>query len=97
MKMPSARESQAMWITVKELSEYLRIKEKTLYYLVQRGQIPHYRVNKIILFKRQEIDTWMEGNRAVAPGKSFAKISRSFYTGNEGKPDHLEERKVVSS
>jgi excisionase family DNA binding protein len=86
-----------MWLTVKELSGYLHIKGKTLYYLVQKSQIPHYRVNKIILFKRQEIDTWMEGNRAVAPRKSFAKISRSFYTGNEGKPDHLEERKVVSS
>jgi excisionase family DNA binding protein len=96
VKSPLAQENRTLWLTVKELAGYLHIKGKTIYYLVQKGQIPHYRINKIILFKQQEIDAWMEGNRAETP-KSFAKITRSFYTELEGKPGHLEERQVVNS
>jgi hypothetical protein len=31
---------------------------------VVSGNIPHYRIGRLIRFKKEEIDTWMEGNKA---------------------------------
>ena len=53
-----------MWLTVKELASYIKVKEKTLYGFVNQGSIPHYRVGKLIRFKQNEIDTWMQSKRA---------------------------------
>lgn len=53
--------SQEFW-NIEDLSAYLKIKQKTLYGIV--NQIPHYRVGKLLRFKRQEIDAWMENNKA---------------------------------
>jgi len=35
-----------MWLTVKELASYIKIKEKTLYNLANRGSMPHYRIGR---------------------------------------------------
>ncbi|HBO84013.1 MAG: hypothetical protein A2073_03645 [Deltaproteobacteria bacterium GWC2_42_11] len=81
------------WLDIKGLSLYFNIKEKTLYYLVARGQIPHYRIGKIIRFKKCDIDFWIEGKKAKSMKKHLDKIIRSVYTTPEGKPDmHLERR-----
>jgi len=49
---------------IRDLSHYLKVKMKTLYALVP--VIPHYRVGKLIRFRKEEIDSWMERNRAMA-------------------------------
>lgn len=56
----------AFW-DIEDLSNYLKVKIKTLYAMVPG--IPHYRVGKLIRFKRREIDSWMERNRNMAPGQ----------------------------
>ena len=48
---------------IQDLSVHLKIKVKTLYFLAEEDRIPHYRVGKLIRFKRSEIDAWMEGNK----------------------------------
>jgi excisionase family DNA binding protein len=53
---------------IKDLSHYLKVKIKTLYAMVP--DIPHYRVGKLIRFRKQEIDSWMENNRMMVPGHS---------------------------
>jgi excisionase family DNA binding protein len=60
---------------IKGLSRYLEIKPKTLYAKVEEGSLPHYRVGKLIRFRRSEIDAWMEGNRkdCLAPEKVARK------------------------
>jgi len=52
------------YLTIRHISKYLSIKTKTLYALVGCGKIPHYRVGRLIRFKKEEIDTWMEENKA---------------------------------
>ena len=49
---------------IRDLSNYLKVKMKTLYALVP--EIPHYRVGKLIRFRKQEIDSWMEHKRGMA-------------------------------
>ena len=78
-----------MWLTVKELSSYLKIKDKTLYYLVNRGSIPHYRIGKLVRFKQAEIDAWMETKRAKSFNRCLDKAMGSLYTANGRKPDGL--------
>jgi len=51
------------FLTIDELSEYLSIKRSTLYSMVESGEITHYRVGRLIRFKKQDVDVWMEGHR----------------------------------
>lgn len=46
---------------IEDLSNYLRVKVKTLCAIVP--DIPHYRIGKLIRFSKEEIDSWMEGKR----------------------------------
>ena len=51
------------FLNIREVGEYLGIKISTLYFYVANGSIPHYRVGRLIRFKKREIDEWMEGNK----------------------------------
>lgn len=44
-----------------DLSHYLKVKVKTLYAMI--CNIPHYRIGKLIRFKKAEIDTWLESKK----------------------------------
>ena len=69
-----------MWLTVKELASYIKVKEKTIYSFVSQGSIPHYRLSKLIRFKQEEIDKWLESKKAIPLKKVVDKIVRSVYT-----------------
>jgi excisionase family DNA binding protein len=48
------------FLTIDELSQYLGIKKYNLYAKVERKEIPFYRFGRLIMFKREEIDVFME-------------------------------------
>ncbi len=50
-------------LTIDTLSKYLNIKPKTLYAKVESRDIPHYRIGRLIRFKKGEVDAWLEENR----------------------------------
>ena len=58
--------------TISEISEYLNLKPSTIYAMVAEERIPHFRVGRLVRFKKSEIDLWMEGNR-----KECTDISRA--------------------
>ena len=47
-------------LTIKEISDYLRIKEKTAYYLASEGEIPGFKVGGSWRFKKSEIEKWVK-------------------------------------
>ncbi len=47
-------------ITIKEVSEYLKIKEKTAYHLVAKGDIPGFKVGGSWRFRKSEIERWIK-------------------------------------
>jgi len=51
---------------ISDLSIYLKVKVKTLYAMV--SNIPHYRVGRLIRFRKEEIDSWMESKQFNALG-----------------------------
>ena len=44
--------------TIKELSSYLKLAEKTAYRLVAEGKIPGFKVGGSWRFRKSEIDQW---------------------------------------
>lgn len=47
-------------MTIKELSEYLKIAEKTAYRFAAEGKVPGFKVGSAWRFKKQEVDRWIE-------------------------------------
>jgi excisionase family DNA binding protein len=48
------------WLTLDELSQYLKLSTSLLYRLAQRGEIPASRIGTLWRFDRDEVDAWMK-------------------------------------
>jgi len=48
------------------LSQYLGVKRSTLYAMIERKEIPHYRIGKLARFRPAEIDEWLIRKRCQA-------------------------------
>lgn len=76
---PAVARQHLMLLSVPELSVYLNIKPKTLYAKAEAGEIPHYRIGRILRFRLDEIDAWLEGcrnNREPAARQKNGKKKR---------------------
>ena len=52
-------------LTIKELAKYLSVTERTIYNLLERGQLPGFKVGGTWRFKREDIDKWIEDNKKM--------------------------------
>jgi excisionase family DNA binding protein len=72
-------EGHIKYLTINELAEFLNIKKSTLYSLVENGELPHYRIGRLIRFKLSDIELWMESHRKEKSSDKKAKeIIRSI-------------------
>jgi excisionase family DNA binding protein len=63
-----ARMSQSLrWLSTKEASARLGITLRTLYRLIDEGQVPAYKFGRVIRLKEAEVDAFIESAR-VEPG-----------------------------
>lgn len=46
-------------MTVKEVAEYLKVNERTVYRLANAGKLPSFRVGASWRFKQAEIENWI--------------------------------------
>jgi len=46
-------------ITVKEVADYLKLKEQTVYLLARQNKIPSLKVGGSLRFKKSQIDAWL--------------------------------------
>jgi len=53
------------WLTVEELSIYLKMSRTKLYNLAQKGEIPVSKIGNQWRFDREEIDDWMKSFKGV--------------------------------
>jgi putative molybdopterin biosynthesis protein len=51
--------------TIPEVARYLKLSKSKVYYLVQRGTIPHIRIGKNVRITERDLQTWLESNNAV--------------------------------
>ncbi len=50
------------FVTIKELSHYLKVKESTLYSWVHNGSIPFHKLNGLVRFDMEEIKEWIKAS-----------------------------------
>ncbi len=50
-------------LTVKEVADYLKLTERTLYRLVQEGKVPGFKVGSSWRFKGADIERWIEDQK----------------------------------
>lgn len=67
------------YLSITDLSNYLSIKAATLYSKAERGEIPCYKIGRLLRFKKSEIDQWMEAQRQIFidAGEKAEKIIKS--------------------
>jgi putative molybdopterin biosynthesis protein len=71
LKASAARPGAAL-LNVRELGAWLRLKERKVYDLVARGEIPHTRVGAKILFTPAEVERWLAARAAGAGPRQAA-------------------------
>jgi excisionase family DNA binding protein len=69
--------SKTEYLTVKELSEYIKVKPKTLYNWANSGKIPAYKVNGFVFFQTQEVDQFIK-SKQIKPLTSFQKKKKEL-------------------
>jgi len=82
-------------LTISEVSEYLSIKQKTIYAKVEAKGIPHYKIGRLVRFRLDEIDEWLGGcrqDKKTEAGQPKTKTKRRKKSGRTN--DHFS--KVVA-
>ena len=57
-------------LTLPEVAGLLKVAEKTVYTMAQRGQLPAFKVRGQWRFKRSDLDQWIEDQKAMAKGEA---------------------------
>jgi excisionase family DNA binding protein len=65
-------EPQDKWLTIEELSGYLKMSRSKLYQMAQKGELPGSKIGTQWRFDRDEVDDWMKSLRQTAPQKASA-------------------------
>lgn len=52
--------SDKPYLTIDEVCRLLQVKKATVYGWTHRRKIPHVNLGKHLLFKREDIDAWVE-------------------------------------
>jgi excisionase family DNA binding protein len=55
--------SQDQLMNIKEVANFLQVKESTVYSWAQSGRIPAFRLGRLWRFSRTDLDTWLENHR----------------------------------
>jgi excisionase family DNA binding protein len=87
----AAGQNNSEYMDVQKLSEYLEMKASTLYSLAEQKKIPHYKVGRLVRFKKSDIDLWMETNK-----KEVIDVSKAAkFILKTGRRPACEVNKVV--
>ena len=60
------RTAPASVMTVKEVADYLRVNQRTVYRLAVERRLPGFKVGATWRFKRGDIDAWIAAQSSVA-------------------------------
>lgn len=63
-------------MTLREVAEYLKISEKTLYGYVQKGLVPGIKIGSAWRFRKSDIDHWLEDQRKLTERSTSSRRGR---------------------
>ena len=53
------------WLSAKELSVYLQVKQDTVYKWIARKGVPSHKAGRLWRFKAKEVDAWLRSGGAA--------------------------------
>ena len=56
-------------LTLPEVADLLKVAEKTVYTMAQKAELPAFKVRGQWRFKREDIDLWIEQQKALRTGE----------------------------
>lgn len=57
-------------LTLPEVAVLLKVAQKTVYTMAQRGQLPAFKVRGQWRFKRSDLEQWIDDHKAVVEGEA---------------------------
>jgi excisionase family DNA binding protein len=69
------------WLGTTEAAHYLGVVPRTLYRMIDEGQVPAYKMGRVIRVKRADVDAFLEATR-VQPGSL-----RHLYPGGDEREE----------
>lgn len=84
-------------MNISEVAEYLNMKTATLYSYVEHQQIPHIRLGKLIRFKRQQINTWLDELTVQPREQNQCKESYRGFNKSPAEIDKIVERAIAGT
>ena len=64
-------------MTVRQVAQSLNVNEKTVYRLVQRGELPGFKVAGAWRFQRDDMDGWIDAQKREVQETRGSESSRS--------------------
>ncbi len=58
--MGKAKRNKEVFLTLKEVAQYLRMNYRTVHRLAEKGEIPAFRIGKSWRVKKDILDKWIE-------------------------------------
>ena len=84
------------YFTIDQLSEYLSIKKSTLYSKVGSGEIPFYKIGRLIRFRKDDVDRWMDSlkSEVLNPQKTAKRIIKKYNKNNKVDIDGIVKKSI---
>ena len=71
----STRTSKEAILTIKQVAEYLKVTERTIYRLAAAKKIPAFKVGGTWRFSRADIDNWIRKQSEDVDGPDISTVS----------------------
>jgi len=91
--IPEVHESEK-FLTVFEVASLLSVRPSTVYQWVSLGEIPHYRLGRIVRFRRKDLEAWVENFRKE---KTDTERKTRVILGTIGRKDKDIDRIIKKS
>lgn len=59
--------SEIVWLSTQDAAKRLGITTRTLYRFIDQGELPGYRLGRVIRLKQEDVDRFIEASR-IEPG-----------------------------
>ncbi|MCA0175249.1 MAG: helix-turn-helix domain-containing protein [Proteobacteria bacterium] len=67
--------SEGEILTIKEVADYLKVTERTIYRLAGAKKIPAFKVGGTWRFSRSDIESWIKRQSVSSPERAASKAS----------------------
>ena len=64
------------YLTLDELKDYIKMSKSTIYKWCSNGQIPYIKTGKVLLFKKEMIDSWLEQYNVPTKDQMAINVSK---------------------